>query len=177
MNGLAAFEDRLYVANWSELLRTFDICTRTQVDQLGTLSVSGDFGWNLSVHGDRVYLAEAHEYAESFYVLDVANPASPRLVSTIDWAGSPAVAGAYSFSGEDTRFMVLNISDETAPVPVTGVDLGVNLYDPQLRGNFAYAAWNSGSWANGTSGLVCVDISNPIAPREVGRWTTPGFIY
>ena len=175
--GLAAFEDKLYVANWSDLLRTFDICERSQVNPLGTFSVSGDFGWALSVQGDRVYLSEAHELAESFYILDVANPASPRLVSATDWAGSPAVVGAYSFYCDGTWFKVLNLSDETAPAPLGGVDLGVTLGDPQLRGDLAFAAWTLGSLGSGTSGIVCVDISDPAAPREVGRWTTPDFYF
>ena len=175
--GLAAFEDRLYVANWSDLLRTFDICGRSQIDPLGTFSVSGDFGWALSVQGDRVYLSEAHELAESFYILDVANPASPRLVSATDWAGSPAVAGPYSYYRDGTWFNVLNISDETAPTSLGGVDLGVRLGDLQVRGDFAYAAWTLEAFGSGTSGLVCVDISDPTAPREVGRWTTPDFYF
>ncbi len=176
-NGLAAFEDKLYVANWSELLRTFDICDRSQINPLGIFHVPGDASWTLSVKGERVYLGEAHELAESFYIIDVANPASPRLVSATDWAGSPAVAGAYSYYRDGTWFKVLNISDETAPVFVAGVDLGVNLGDPQLRGNHAFVSWTIGSLGSGTSGVVCVDISDPLAPREAGRWTTPSFYF
>lgn len=175
--GLAAFEDTLYVANWSALLRTFDVAHRNQLPQLAEFYVAGDYGWTVSVERDRAYVAEAHELAESFYILDVANPASPRLVSATDWAGSPAVAGSYSFYRDGTQFKVLNISDETAPTPAAGVNLGVALAQPQLRGDYAYAAWNLGSFASGTSGIVCVDISDPLAPREVGRWTTPAFYF
>jgi hypothetical protein len=175
--GLAVFEDKLYVANWSELLRTFDVCSGTQMNPLGIFHVPGDAGWELSVQDDRVYLAEGHELAESFYIIDVSNPASPRLVSATDWAGSPAVAGPYSFYGLGTSFNVLNISDETAPVHAAGMDLGVNVYDPKLRGDLAFAAFNSGSWNQGTSGIVCLDISEPLAPRQLGRWSVPDFHY
>lgn len=175
--GLIGYEDKLYVANWGELLHIYDICAHNQINPLGVFDVGGDYSWNLSVQGDRVYLAEAHELAESFYIIDVANPASPRLVSATDWAGSPAVAGAYSFYTDGTWFKVLNISDETAPVVASGVDLGVPLGEPVLRGDLAYTTWALGDLNQGTSGLVCVDISDPIAPREVARWATRSFHY
>ena len=176
-NGLMAYEDRLYVANWSTLLTTFDVCNRTSINPLGSFHVAGDASWSLSVQGDRVYLGEAHELAESFYIIDISNPSNPRMISATDWAGGPTVSGAYSYWGDFTWLKVLNISDETAPTIVGGVDLGVNVGDPQLRGNLLFAPWNLGDPSSGTSGIVCVDISDPIAPREVGRWTTPDFYY
>ena len=176
-NGLAAFEDKLYVANWSELLRTFDICGRMQMSPLGIFHVPGDASWSLSVRDDRVYLGEAHELAESFYIIDVSNPSAPRPVSATDWAGSPAVSGNYSFYRDMTWFKVLNISDETAPVTVAQVNLGVNLGEAHVRGNLVYSPWTFGTPNNGTSGIVCVDISDPLSPRELGRWSTPSFYY
>jgi len=177
-NGLAVFEDKLYVANWSELLRTFDVCNPSVINPLGIYHVPGDASWTLSVRDNRVYLGEGHELAESFYIIDVSNPSSPRMVSATDWAGGPAVAGAYSYFGDFTWLKVLNISNELAPAIVSGVDLGVNVGDPQLRGGRLFAPWNSGDpVAGGTSGLVCVDISDPLAPREIGRWTVQDFYY
>ncbi len=177
-NGLAAaYEDKLYVANWSQLLRTFDICSRTEINPLGTFHVETNASWNLSVKEDRVYLAEAHELWQSFYIIDVGNPAAPRLVSITPWAGSPAVAGPFSFYKEGTWFKVLNISDETPPllsrVRISGVSLG----DPQLRGNYAFAPWTIGSLGSGTSGIVCVDISDPWRPMKWDAGQRPVSIF
>src|SRR6185503_13567157 len=85
--------------------------------------------------------------------------------------------GNYSFYRDMTWFKVLNISDETAPALVAQVNLGVNLGEAQVRGHQVYVPWNFGEYTNGTSGIVCVDISDPLAPRELGRWSTPSFHY
>src|SRR5687767_5614003 len=163
-NGLMAYDDRLYIANWSTLLTTFDICNRSNINPLGNFHIPTNASWTINVKGDRVYLGEAHELYESFYIIDVANRVSPRLVSITPWAGGPAVAGPYSYYGDFTWLKVLNISDETAPAIISGVDLGVNVGDPVFHGKHVFASWNFGQPGNGTSGIVCVDISDPIAP-------------
>ena len=56
----------------------------------------------------------------------------------------------------------------TAPSIVAQVNLGVNLGEPLVRGKQLYIPWNFGAFDDGTSGIVCVDISDPLAPREAG---------
>ncbi len=64
--------------------------------------------------------------------------------------------GNYAYIGQGSDFVVLNISNKTAPVEVDRVETGGIIMDIALAGNYAYVA-------DGSNGLLIVDVSNPAA--------------
>lgn len=82
-----------------------------------------------------------------------------------------AVQGNHAYAGVGTRFVALDVSDPsdlrevgaTAPFPAPVEDLS-------LEGSTAYVA-------DGAAGLRVFDISNPVAPIEVGAWDSRGYAH
>ena len=172
-NGLTAREDLLYVAGWDQPLRIFDISTRWNLNEIATFDPPTRYGWDVSVSGNRAYIAEARELESSFYIMDISNPTQPTpLCNPID-TGGPAVHGSYSYSTErgGTRFRVLNISDESNPSELAAVDAGVYLGEVALRYPLAFVKF--GRLGDPAGGMVVYQVSNPLQPVEVGRWVLP----
>ncbi len=79
------------------------------------------------------------------------------------------VSGNYAYTSQGRDFVVLNISNKTAPVEVGRVETNGFIEDIALAGNYAYVA-------DGSNGLVIVDVTNPAAPTLKGSYDT-GYSY
>ena len=118
--------------------------------------------------GDYAYVAAG---SAGLYILNVATPAAPTLVSfyeTPGYAGGVSVAGEYAFIADgQAGLQIVRVSDPTAPVPLGAVDTPGSATDVAIVGNYAYVA----DWS---SGLRIINVANPAAPFEVGALDTPG---
>lgn len=129
----------------------------------------------VALKGHYLFSAGSEE-TKSLWVLDVADPARPKVVST--WGpyyGFPqeiAVQGNYAYVPDGSGMLVFDISDVTQPRKVGWVSLrsptgATRARQVVVRGNYAYVATHD-------EGMAIVDISNPTSPVVVGRADVPG---
>ncbi len=143
-------------------------------------------GSNALEHATSVFVSGHYAYVTAFYsnrltVIDIANPADPTIVSSVQdnvYLAVPtdvAVRGNYAYvSGQTTNpahsnLTVVDVSNPAGPQIVAGVIGQTSMFGGyRLRlsanGNFAYVAANSTS----AEAVDAVDISNPAAPRLAG---------
>lgn len=110
---------------------------------------------------------------------DVQDPVNPVLVKTIPAPSSTwrdmFVIGDYAYVGCENNgcgIQIIDISDPTDPVEVavytTTVGNSHNVFgDPARKLIFVYGS-NDGPTPNG--GVQILDVSNPIAPVNIGNW-------
>ena len=71
--------------------------------------------------------------------------------------------GNYVYIGQGSHFVVLDITDKSTPIEIDRLDTSGTIEDIALAGNYAYVA-------DGSNGLVIVDVSNPEAPTIKGSY-------
>ncbi len=166
------------------------------IEQVGYLDCDGrpPFKLALQVVGDRWYLVAGHLWHRGWSVIDVTDPAEPRLVRFVPgppdtWTAQVQVADGLLLAGlsrvperfggrPDALFeecaVVFDVRDPTDPRELSRIRLG---------GTGAHRSWWSGgstAWlAANASGfrnyiLVGVDLTDPEHPREVTRWWLRG---
>ncbi|MBK7781358.1 MAG: hypothetical protein IPJ58_11440 [Ardenticatenia bacterium] len=181
VSGTRAWLRRRWVApRDTNHLALFDLADLPVIRPLGELSMLTNRG--MAAAGDLVLAADG---ARGLLVVGPAEPGEKRLrlrhrEPTI---GSPAgvvIDGDHAFiSDEDGEVWVLDLRDPASPAVVGRVDLqneGTLLSMEGTRGTAAlavrdgraYVARTGWNWTIG--GLHVVDVSNPAAPRQVGRW-------
>ena len=77
------------------------------------------------------------------------------------------VSGNYAYTNQGSDFIVLDISNKTAPAETGRVETSGPIWDIALAGKYAYVA-------DGGNGLVIVDVSDPAAPSLKGSYNTAG---
>jgi len=150
--------------------------------------------------GDRLY---SGYWLGGFVILDITDMSRPKLVSQFDWS-PPYPSPTHTTlpvpwkimdrdilvvtdeeaeklgPGPDAFFWIVDITDETRPIPISTFMLPANgaesaggrygCHQPaeQLYDNVMYVTWFAG-------GLRAIDISNPYQPLEVGYYVpVPG---
>lgn len=78
-----------------------------------------------------------------------------------------AVTGGYAYIGEGAGFVVIDVSNASAPVERGRIALPYKIRDIVISGNRAYAACS-------TRGLYVLDITTPAIPGVLGFYDTPG---
>jgi hypothetical protein len=103
-------------------------------------------------------------------IVSVAAPGEPSVVGSVGTAGSArrvAVVGPYALVASGAAgLQVVDVSEPSAPVVVTGLSVGASVHDIVVRGGLAYLGTGSG--------LAVVDVADPADPSVVGALTTPG---
>jgi hypothetical protein len=102
-----------------------------------------------------------------FYIVNIADPATPYKVSYFDTQGRAqgvAAAGGYAYVVEDAGLHVIDVADSVHPME-TGYLPVENAQHVEVAGDFAYIGDGIG--------LHIVDVSDPVAPREVGYYEPP----
>jgi hypothetical protein len=137
----------------------------------------------VAVSGNYAYVTAS--YTNRLTVIDISNPLSPTIVSSIqdanklDFDVDVAVANGYAYVADQGtatgRLAVVDVHDPAQP-QIRGVvgSAGGLLnggYRVRLRGNFAYV---SGATSNA---VAAVDISNPAAPRFLGGFQSTANLY
>jgi hypothetical protein len=111
-----------------------------------------------------------------FKIIDVTDPASPVLVSTLTVIGhilDLEVKEEYVFTlnAYFNKLNVIDVSDPYDPIQVCSFHVTGSLGRIQVVGNTAYIITLTGH------ALRIIDISNPVNPVEIGHSPTPGISY
>ncbi len=140
------------------------------VDSQAALTKVGQWGWgptyDVAVEGGYAYIGNGYV----FQVLDVSNPASPKIVGqlTMEYPiNRLVISGNYAYT--ISPFSIIDISNPANPVLVSTYNLstGDGPSAITVRGNYAYLGDYIG-W------VFIIDISNPTSPKEIIRRPTNG---
>jgi hypothetical protein len=167
--GIAIQDSLVYVGGEYSGLYIFNIHSPSAPVVLGH---SGDLGMTKDVAVDGHYAYVASEY-DGLHIVDIINPASPVEVATFDeWpcqSTGVAISGSHlclaNFSGP---FRILDIADPVHPVSLSSMDL-LPCHSERacaVVGQTAYTVTDCGE-------IIAIDVSQPSAPVELGRWATP----
>lgn len=134
--------------------------------RLGSVIVSGIIE-DISVSGGYAYTANGDS---GFSVVNVQNPANPVLVASHDTPGhANGIFGAngYVYVADETEGLeIYQLAASGRLAPVGTLKTTSPVHDVVVDGVYAYAAAD-------TVGLWVVDVSNPLAPREVSSYMGP----
>jgi hypothetical protein len=165
---------------------------RTQV--VGYTDINGKPAFKMAIreHQDKWYLFTTHFWHQGWSIVDVTDPAKPRVVKFIEGPDNTAtwqidISGNIMITGLEHRTKFPNFGgDSTKPQPE-----GVIIWDisdplnPQQRGTFTTKGtgthrnfYGGGKYMHLAAGMpgftgniyVIVDISNPSRPVEAARW-------
>ncbi len=163
---------------------------------LGYTEVGGrpPFKLALQVVDGRWYLYCGHLWHRGWSIVDVTDPARPEAVGFVEgppntWTAQVAVADGLMVTAlarippqwggrPDEPFqetaIVWDVRDPLAPREVSRIGFdGTGSHRNAWAGDrYAYPATNLKGFANYL--LVVVDLADPTAPHEVGRWWVPG---
>jgi hypothetical protein len=147
--------------------------------ELDAFDVQGNYAYILGDNGNQ----GSGSSAAQFYVVDIAQPASPTVVSTtsitgfIDYGQSGIrVQGQYVYLVSSTGtastnlLQIYDVSNPSAPAFVGSVQIPLYGFGLWVSGKYAYVISYVG--VSSISTLVVVDISNPAAPTIVGSTNT-----
>jgi plastocyanin len=116
--------------------------------------------------------------AATMYAWDVTDPANPVITDSVEVDGrrandvkinadaSLAIITSEGASNRRNGFTILDISEPAHPRVLTHFTEGLTggVHNVWIEGDIVYAVHN------GTNAVHIVDISNPLNPRNVGRW-------
>ncbi len=112
--------------------------------------------------------------ASNFQIFDIANPASPMLLSTTTTGGysQGMISGKYFYISNlgDGTFQIFDVSNPVAPANVGNLTISRpnQIY---IQGRYAYVTSDS------PQKLYVIDIANPSAPKLVASIATGGSAY
>ncbi len=166
--GLAAQGNYVYMGVGSSLV-VLDISDPTDPNPVGASMPLDYFIQGVTVSGPFAYVAAG---SAGLYIMDLAIPANPTVVSRWDspgFAENVTVSGsiAYLADGPD-GLRVLDVSDPVNPAEIANAFAMNYIVDVAIGGRYAYLA------ADG-AGLLVAEISNPQYPVEAGRYDTVGY--
>ncbi|HOW64380.1 MAG TPA: immunoglobulin domain-containing protein [Verrucomicrobiota bacterium] len=163
--------DRLYVTlGPSGGLGVVETTPVGRLNPLGGLAVSIATN-RVCVAGHYAYIANR---ASGLMLIDVENPAKPRVASSIDTPGTAMdvfILGTNAYVADGSAgLQIIDISDPLRPVPRGRMDTAGLATAVQVAGAYAYVA-------DGLSGLVIIDVQDPWHPVRIGGIDTPGTAY
>lgn len=122
----------------------------------------------VEVAGNLAYVADS---SPRLNVIDVSNPAAPKIVGGIATGATVRdifVAGNLAYVAASTAgLQIFDISNPAQPTLVKTLDTPSEAFAIEVANNIAYLA-------NGTSGLHLIDVTDPANPVQVGRYDSPG---
>jgi hypothetical protein len=121
-------------------------------------------------------------FGDRMYAWDVTDPASPVLTDSVmvdarvvndvkvNDAGTLAVITREGASSRRNGMVILDLADPAHPEILSEYweTLTGGVHNTFIDGDIVYAVHN------GTSDIHVIDISDPLEPREIGRWGIPG---
>jgi hypothetical protein len=136
-------------------------------------------------NGKVAYLG-THLGGDRLYTIDVSDPASPRVVDSVqantrvindimtDPAGKVLVFTREGAADRKNGIVICTLDDPLHPKPVAeftdGVTAGVHSAFIATQPKYGTHVYLTN---DGTGALHIVDISDPVHPKEVARWKTP----
>jgi hypothetical protein len=168
VQGLAVGGDHAYVTDrWS--VRVFDLKKLSSPALVQALRVPAGVPRTIVVQGKMAYLTAD---LGGLYVIDLANPADPKIVGDYKFSGFAyglAVDRGYAYlAHSDMGFQILDVRNPAAPVRVGSLRLRGEPSGVAVQGNYAYIA-------SGPEGMVVVDISRPEKPKVVSTFPVEDF--
>ncbi len=166
-----------FVADDDHGLQIIDVSNPRKPELISEIPLSG-LTYTMKLIDNLLYIAS---HRGGFHIMDVSNPASPLLISTYD---TPSKAWALEYkdgllyvADDSTGLMVFDVKNPAKPKLI-------NLFTPHdsenkpftdngfaedviLKNNRAYIAFFG-------LGLVIVDITNPLALKQLALLPTPG---
>ena len=162
-----------YVVVFESGFHIIDISDPNKPQAVGGHRAAG-YAMDVVVAGSYAYLTTDRRFELTNYVgggldvVDISNPASPRLVGRYSspGAGAVAVSGNHAYVAEETGLRVIDISNPAVP-QVVG-DIAINASAVAISGNYAYVVQLN-------QALYVFDVSDPPNPEFVGAYTTNGY--
>jgi hypothetical protein len=165
-----------YIIDGVSGLHIIDISNPAAPSGIGVYDMPG-YPSSLAVNGMYVYVANG---VDGLLIIDVSNPAAPTEVGTYDlpyYAKSVIVRGNYAFITDcidynEGGLHIIDISNPSAPKE-DGYIFIIGANDVAVEGNYAYVTYTHRIYCPPPghcwiSGLVIIDISNPVVPMYVG---------
>ena len=122
---------------------------------------------DVAISGRYAYVAER---ADGLLVLDISDPASPRLVGQAHTSGLAlrvALAQPYAYLANDAGLLVVNIEDPTDPRQLTQIST-TKAESVAVEGDHAYVA-------DGSGGLRVFGLEHPEAPNLIATYPLSGY--
>jgi hypothetical protein len=120
---------------------------------------------NVAVRDQYAYVADLQT---GLHIFDVSNPASPNEIGVYDtpWdANDVALVGAYAYVADGgAGLQVIDISDPTSPQPVSSASSGGYAAAVAVASDYAYVAYFESNPPLKESGLLIVNVSDPLNP-------------
>jgi len=155
-----------YIAHsGSQDLYVVDISGPATPYVVGTLGLSVDGDADLFLSGNYLYT----NTVGGFNVVDISNPSSPTILTSVTESGATGEAGIYvqgSFlyvNTVDSKMSIYNISNPAQPTLASSTLTGVDARRVVVNGSYAYVSGNSGSW-------VILDITSSTNPTIVATY-------
>ncbi len=171
--------NRAYIAAWGFGLINVDLSNPKQPVEIGSFSFP--FAAVLDVKGNYAYIAKWTN-GGLFGVVDISNPAAPRLVWYGGLSGQPyriKVDGRYAYMAESQEpgtgtetggLRIFDLANPAKPVLAAHFNRGCgHAFDVTIDSSVALA------YVACQEGMQVVDISNPRSPAVVGEYATPGY--
>lgn len=162
----------LYIAGNADDLAIWDVSTPLSPQLLGSY-VFPDYVFDVEVVGNYAYVSHwigQSTYGFSLSVLDISNPQSPVLVTTINCLGDQIYyynGYLYVFWTAGSQITVFNCSNPTAPVYETSVEIPYQSTNIEglIEGGFLYLNCEEIIVeSRGSSAIIRFDLSNPALP-------------
>lgn len=165
VNDIAVTDRGLGYAAASWAFRVLDITNPECAPVFAEVSAfSGEPGYGLVVADRYAYVAAGLDLR----IVDVADPAAPVIVSSLDTAARDVVvSGTCAYVVDEEALKIVDVGRPTDPRLLGTVDTPGEAMRLVVAGEHAYVA-------DGLAGLTVIDIIEPDAPRIVGQFDTPG---
>jgi hypothetical protein len=168
VNGASTFGDGMIaVAEGSKGLRILRMREDGRADYVSLLDLEGHV-LDVEVRDTLAFLPAG---LSGLHIVNIADPASPELLATVDTERDPLevrASGQYLYVA-DKDFKVIDVSNPRNP------DLVGNLDTPEGYSNDLFFQSPERIYvANGSEGLLIVDAGVPAEPVEIGEWSGSG---
>lgn len=155
-----------YVACGNDGLKIVDVSDPTSPTLRGSVDTP-DRAVRVHVVNRFAYVADSNS---GLQIIDARNPDAPQIRGFHNPSGTVSdvrVSGTVAYVA-DTNLLVLDVSDPSAPTPITALPTAGSASSLDLSGNLLYVG-------NGSNGLEVVDVSDPAAPVARGKLDLVGF--
>jgi hypothetical protein len=163
------------LTNWSAVINT--VKSWANAFQQSVLDLPGSTpGFKIATQGDYAYVVRNATTA-NFYIINIANPSAPTIVSTLNLAASPTnidVVGNYAYvttSSDTAELQIVNVTNPAAPTltssyNATGAGDGRAV---DVVGTLAYLVRSANG---GSDEFVIVNVATPASPTRVGGYSS-----
>jgi hypothetical protein len=164
VNDITLVDDLAYVAGDAGL-QVLDLSAPTEPRSIGGLPTALTAEY-VAVQDDIAYLLAGRRQtgAGQLYLIDIADPTSPRQMAALDLSAFPnglALGSAVLYIGQGDGLRVFDVSDPTNPVEISQISSYGGINQLALQGQYLYLGYSGG--------LAVFDVSDPAKPSEASH--------